>query len=155
VSPAVVARPWPVLIFAGSFAVSALLAPSLLRTGRVGLAVLDLLRACAWAVALVPVVELTGWRALLGAGAFGLMGSAVRRSIDRCALDRDREVPSVRELRVSLNDRLAESTVVVGVVAGHILMLFLVAFLRTTNDQIRTAWWQVLPWLVLGGTLIF
>src|SRR5205814_9987321 len=41
------------------------------------------------------------------------------------------------------------------VVAGHILMLFLVAFLRTTNDQIRNAWWQVLPWLTLGGTLLF
>jgi two-component system, NtrC family, sensor kinase len=155
VSPAVVARPWPVLIFAASFAVSALLAPKLLRSGRVGLALLDFLRACAWALALVPVVELTGWRALLGAGAFGLMASAVRRAIYRYAIDRERGGPAVLELRKSLNDRLAESTFVVGVLAGHILMIFLVAFLRTTNDQIRNAWWQVLPWLTLGGTLIF
>src|SRR6185503_8073131 len=92
--------------------------------------------------------------ALLGAGAFGIMASGVRRALYRQARDRATGVVAT-DLASTLNDRLAESTFVVGVVAGHILMLFLVAFLRTTNDQIRNAWWQVLPWLTLGGTLLF
>jgi signal transduction histidine kinase len=92
---------------------------------------------------------------MLGATAFGLMASGVRRALYRYAKDRELGGLRAAELVQSLNDRLAESTFVVGVVAGHILMLFLVAFLRTTNDQIRNAWWQVLPWLTLGGTLMF
>jgi signal transduction histidine kinase len=83
------------------------------------------------------------------------MASGVRRALYRYAQDRDAGGIHAAELVKSLNDRLAESTFVVGVVAGHILMLFLVAFLRTTNDQIRNAWWQVLPWLTVGGTLVF
>jgi len=155
VSPVVVTGPWPTLIFTGSLCVNALLAPWLARGGRALFWALDVTRAASWAVALVPVVELTGKRALLGAGAFGLMASGVRRALYRYARDREGGSVGTSELLRSLNDRLAESTFVVGVVAGHILMLFLVAFLRTTNDQIRNAWWQVLPWLTLGGTLMF
>jgi two-component system NtrC family sensor kinase len=155
VSPAVVTRPWPTLVFTGSLGLSALASPFLARGGRARFWVLDLTRAIAWALALLPVVELTGKGALLGAGAFGLMASGVRRALYRYARDRDEGGIRAAELATSLNDRLAESTFVVGVVAGHILMLFLVAFLRTTNDQIRNAWWQVLPWLTLGGTLMF
>jgi len=155
VSPAVVARPWPTIIFTASLGANALLAPWLARGSRALFGVLDLSRAVAWALALLPVVELTGYRALLGAGAFGLMASGVRHALYRFARDRAEGGIRATELAASLNDRLAESTFVVGVVAGHILMLFLVAFLRTTNDQIRNAWWQVLPWLTLGGTLLF
>jgi signal transduction histidine kinase len=155
VSPAVVARPWPTLVFTASLVLSALLSPWFSRGGRAIFWTLDLTRAIAWALALLPVVELTGRGALLGAGAFGVMASGVRRALYRYARDREKGGIVADELASSLNDRLAESTFVVGVVAGHILMLFLVAFLRTTNDQIRNAWWQVLPWLTLGGTLIF
>jgi signal transduction histidine kinase len=155
VSPVVVSRPGPTLIFTASLALSALMAPRLVRWSRGLLVTLNVTRALAWALALLPVVELTGSRALLGAGAFGLMASGVRRALYRYAQDRDSGGIRASELVTSLNDRLAESTFVVGVVAGHILMLFLVAFLRTTNDQIRNAWWQVLPWLTLGGTLMF
>jgi signal transduction histidine kinase len=81
------------------------------------------------------------------------MASGVRRALYRNARDGERGGPV--DLRRTLDARLAESTFVVGVVAGHILMVFLVAFLGTTNDQIRNAWWQVLPWLTLGGTLLF
>jgi two-component system, NtrC family, sensor kinase len=155
VSPAVVSRPWPTLIFTGSLALSALMAPWLVRWGRGLFLTLNITRASAWALALLPVVEVTGGRALLGAGAFGIMASGVRRALYRYSRDRDAGGIRASELVSSLNDRLAESTFVVGVVAGHMLMLFLVAFLRTTNDQIRNAWWQVLPWLTLGGTLMF
>jgi signal transduction histidine kinase len=155
VSPAVVSRPWPALIFMASLALSALMAPWLVRGGRGLFFTLSVTRASAWALALLPVVELTGGRALLGAGAFGLMASGVRGALYRSSRDRDTGGIRASELVSSLNDRLAESTFVVGVVAGHILMLFLVAFLRTTNDQIRNAWWQVLPWLTVGGTLVF
>ena len=131
------------------------MAPRFARSDRALLLELDLTRAVSWALALFTVVELTGERALLGAGAFGIMASGVRRPLYRYA--RDRRAGGVRaaDLTRSLNARLAESTFVVGVVAGHILMLFLVAFLRTTGDQIRNAWWQVLPWLTLSGTIIF
>ncbi len=152
VSPAVVARPWPSLVFAAGLAVNAIAAPALLRAG--GMLAIDLSRALGWALALVPVVELTGGGALLGASAFGLMASGMRRVLYRHAMDRG-TTPSVDELTASLNARLAESTAVVGVIAGHVLMLFFVAFLRTTHDQIRKAWWQVLPWLTLGGTLLY
>jgi signal transduction histidine kinase len=155
VSPAVVARPWPTLVFTASLGLSALLSPWIARGGRRLFWMLDLTRAVAWALALLPVVELTGHGALLGAAAFGLMASGVRRALYRYARDRERGGIRADELVSSLNGRLAQSTFVVGAVAGHILMLFLVAFLRTTNDQIRNAWWQVLPWLTLGGTLIF
>jgi two-component system NtrC family sensor kinase len=155
VSPAVVARPWPTLVFTASLGVSALLSPWIARGGRGIFFALDFSRAIAWALALLPVVELTGRGALLGASAFGIMASGVRRALYRYARDREEGGIRADELASTLNARLAESTFVVGVVAGHILMLFLVAFLRTTNDQIRNAWWQVLPWLTLGGTLIF
>ena len=155
VSPAVVARPWPVLIFAGSLGASALTSPWMARGNKALFQTVDATRAMAWALALLPVVELTGSRALLGAGAFGVMASGVRRALYRYARDLENGGIRAKELVRTLNGRLAESTFVVGVVAGHILMLFLVAFLRTTNDQIRNAWWQVLPWLTLGGTLMF
>ena len=155
VSPAVVARPWPVLIFVLSLVASALVSPWMARVDKPLFQTLYAARAVAWALALLPVVELTGSRAMLGAGAFGVMASGVRRALYRYAGDLENGGIRARELVRTLNGRLAESTFVVGVVAGHILMLFLVAFLRTTNDQIRNAWWQVLPWLTLGGTLMF
>jgi two-component system NtrC family sensor kinase len=155
VSPAVVARPWPVLIFVLSLVASAFVSPWMARVDKARFHTLYAARAVAWALALLPVVELTGSRAMLGAGAFGVMASGVRRALYRYARDLENGGIRARELVRTLNGRLAESTFVVGVVAGHILMLFLVAFLRTTNDQIRNAWWQVLPWLTLGGTLMF
>ena len=60
----------------------------------------------------------------MGAGAFGLMASGVRRALYRYAGDRGAGGIRAAELVRSLNDRLAESTFVVGVVAGHMLMLF-------------------------------
>ncbi|MET0592990.1 MAG: ATP-binding protein [Polyangiaceae bacterium] len=155
VSPAVVARPWPVLIFVASLATSAFVSPWTARGDKALYQTVEVTRAFAWALALLPVVELTGSRAMLGAGAFGVMASGVRRALYRYARDLENGGIRAKELVGTLNGRLAESTFVVGVVAGHILMLFLVAFLRTTNDQIRNAWWQVLPWLTLGGTLLF
>ena len=155
VSPAVVARPWPVLIFVATLAASAIASPWMARAGTVPFLSIDVARALAWTLSLLPVVELTGSRALLGAGAFGVMASGVRRALYRYARDLESGGVRAHDLVQTLNGRLAESTFVVGVVAGHILMLFLVAFLRTTDDQIRNAWWQVLPWLTLGGSLLF
>jgi signal transduction histidine kinase len=155
VSPAVVARPWPVLIFVASLGASAFVSPWVAHGDKALYRSVEVTRAIAWALALLPVVELTGSRAMLGAGAFGVMASGVRRALYRYARDLENGGIRAKELVRTLNGRLAESTFVVGVVAGHILMLFLVAFLRTTNDQIRNAWWQVLPWLTLGGTLLF
>ena len=75
VSPAVVARPWPSLIFVGSLAVSALLAPWLATDGarRSGRARLAARRGVG--LALLPVVELTGGRALLGRRRFRSHGA--------------------------------------------------------------------------------
>src|SRR3954451_19863144 len=64
VSPAVVARPWPTLVFTASLGLSALLSPWFARGGRAAFFALDLTRAVAWACALLPVVELTGRGAL-------------------------------------------------------------------------------------------
>ena len=89
VSPAVVARPWPTLVFTASLGLSALLSPKIARGGRGAFFSLDATRAIAWALALLPVVELTGRGALLGAGAFGLMASGVRRALYRNARDRE------------------------------------------------------------------
>src|SRR5882672_3297974 len=60
VSPAVVARPWPTIIFTGSLLLSALFAPWFARGTRARFWALDVSRALAWALALLPVVELTG-----------------------------------------------------------------------------------------------
>lgn len=155
VAPPVLASAWPPLLFVASLAVSAVVGFALRRRGRGRLAALVLVRMAGWVVALVPVVDRTGTPALLAAAAFGLMAGAVRQAFYRSAEEPRGSKRSALELGATLRDRLAESASVVGIVAGHILMLFVVAFLRTTNDQTRNAWWQVLPWLALGGTLVF
>src|SRR5262245_54444466 len=146
VSPAVMTRPWPTIVFSASLVLSALMAPLVLR-GQCPVWVVDMTRALSWALAMLPVVELTGWRALLGPCAFGRMASGVRRALSRYARDHDdrgrtpaahgeagRVGPAGRmrspaeppvgdfpgSLRHTLDARLAESTFVVGVVAGHV-----------------------------------
>jgi signal transduction histidine kinase len=143
----------PAAIFFGSLALSALVAQSLARRGTLGRIASASLRIAAWPSALAPLVPTVGWRALVAAVAFGLMAGGIRRAIDR----RIQEGPSARlapeVIAASLRNRLAERAMVVGIVGGHVLLLFSVAFLRTQSQVLFKLWFQVVPLLGLLGTI--
>src|SRR6185369_7680212 len=58
-------------------------------------------------------------------------------------------------LRDTLRRRLTESATTAGIVGGHVMLLFSVAFLRTQSDVMFRAWFRVVPFLALLGTLGF
>jgi two-component system, NtrC family, sensor kinase len=44
---------------------------------------------------------------------------------------------------------------VAGIVGGHVMLLFSVAFLRTESKMVFRAWWEIIPALAILGTLGF
>src|SRR6185369_4441486 len=103
----------------------------LMMRGERGYAIAGLLRVVAWPLAIAPIVGITGPTALVTAVAFGIMAGGIRRAIYRRGMD-DPEAPiDDLALREALRARLAESAMVAGIVGGHVMLLFIVAFLRT------------------------
>ncbi|WP_437678178.1 sensor histidine kinase [Sorangium sp. So ce131] len=99
---------------------------------------------------------------LVAAVAFGIMAGGMRRAIYRSLLGGAdaadggaSEAASARALAAALRPRLAESAMTAGIVGGHVMLLFSVAFLRTQSQVVFQAWFEVVPLLALAGTLGF
>jgi signal transduction histidine kinase len=143
------------LSFLASMVLSALLGRALLGRGERGFSALAVVRVIAWPLSILPLLHTSGLGALVAALAFGLMAGSMRRAIYRRVLDEGDEVEDDRTLRDSLRPRLTESATTAGIVGGHVMLLFSVAFLRTQSDVMFRAWFQVVPVLALLGTLGF
>lgn len=159
VAPAVMRSAAPGLLFAAGLALTALLRPrrwaARSRAGALGLLAL---RAAAWVVACWPLADTNGLTlvALVSLGGlFGAMAAPVRLALYDLASTRAWERAPAESLARGLGPRLATSATAAGVVAGHVLMLFTVAFLRMTSAQLRLAWLTSLPWLALVPTGLY
>ena len=157
VMPQALRSPWPGVVFLGTLAVSAALVPIAQRRGEAAIALASALRLLAWPLAFLPlehVDELTRWIPTL---MFGLMAAAMRRALYR------RELlplpPQTREaggtLAAWMRGRLGESAAMAGILGGHLLLLFSVAFLRAGSEVLFRGWWQFLPALAVFATLLY
>jgi signal transduction histidine kinase len=155
VVPATSSSPETIGIFLGSLLLSALVGPPLLRRGSTGLGVVATLRVLAWSLAAAPLVPTVGPSALVAAVAFGLMAGGMRRAMYRRFAPQAENSASPSMLRLALRARLAESAVMAGIVGGHVLMLFCVAFLRTESPVLFKAWFEIVPVLAVLGTVGF
>lgn len=155
VVPAAFRRSATLLGFFGSMVLSAVLAKVLLPRGEFGYSLLALIRVLAWPLSIWPLVRATGEGGLVAALSFGLMAGGMRRAIYRNVLRPVDEAEDDRALRDLLRLRLTESATTAGIVGGHVMLLFSMAFLRTQSDVMFRAWFQVVPILALLGTVGF
>lgn len=137
--------------FAASLVVSAVAAALFPRAHDT----LAALRIAVWIACSVPAAssESVGGRVLLAGAAFGVMAAAVRRALYRGPAPRFHFDPTT--FLHNLPGRLAEAAALTGIVAGHILMLFAVAFMRARASQFRVAWFDVLPFLAATASVVF
>jgi HAMP domain-containing protein len=148
------ASPVPARLFGASMLLSAWAARPLIRLGRRGYAVAGALRVIAWPLAVAPLSRTIGPSVLVAALAFGLMAGGIRQAIYRRAHEPLGEAdPGV--LRKTLRSRVAESATMAGIVGGHVMVLFGVAFLRTQSGVLFRAWWELLPALAVASTIGF
>ncbi|HEU4412408.1 MAG TPA: ATP-binding protein [Polyangiaceae bacterium] len=156
VAPAVARSAAPGLLFAAGLALTALLRPrrwaAASRGGAIGLLAL---RAGGWVASCWPLVDAHGLTLVSLAGLFGAMAAPVRLALYDLASMRAWERAPAPALARGLAPRIATSATAAGVVAGHVLMLFTVAFLRMTSAQLRLAWLTSLPWLALVPTGLY
>ncbi len=143
------------LIFVGSMALSAAVARPLIRLGVRGFAWAGALRALSWPLSVAPLVGVEGPQVFIAALAFGLMAGGMRRAVYRRYCDTPLSVLSPEKIRSSLRARLAETAMTAGIVGGHIMLLFSVAFLRTQSRVIYRLWFEIVPALALIGTVAF
>ncbi|AKT37864.1 sensor histidine kinase [Chondromyces crocatus] len=161
VVPAAFTTPWPAVLFLGSMAVSGALIGQLSRHGARGFAVAGAIRVVAWPLSSTPLLARAGTSGapsqmglLIAALAFGLMAGAVRRTIYRWLLltsSTSATAPSAAELR----EQLAGRAMTLGIVGGQVMLVFVVAVLRTGSQVVFNAWVEVVPLLALLGTLGF
>src|SRR5262249_48327514 len=83
--------------------------------------------------------------------AFGVMAGGMRRALYARALDDDQEYLDATLVRRILRDRLAESSMMAGIVGGHVTMLFAVAFLRAQSQVLFRALLELVPIRALIG----
>ncbi len=155
VLPEVAAASWAPLIFVATLAGSAALGRSLTARGAVGYDVAAALRAASWPLAVAPLLPVWGRRTLVAALMFGLMAAVMRRALYRVFLEPRLDEMDDRALAGTLRARLAESAMTAGIVGGHALMLFVVAFLRTRSQANLETWFFMVPLLGLPATLGF
>jgi signal transduction histidine kinase len=147
--------PLPPSLLAVTLLVSAALGPTLMTGGPRGHAIAAAIRAISWPLAALPLLHPMGSRVIGAALVFGLMAAVVRRAIYRFAVDPPLDDIDDAELAASLRARLAEAASVAGIVGGHVLLLFSVAFLRTQSRTNFEMWFFVVPALALPATLGF
>ncbi len=155
VVPAAFNTPWPSVVFIGGLVLSTVAAPRLTALGRVGFRWAAAIRTAAWLLAATPLLHGPDMRLLVATLGFGLMGGMMRKSIYRRLLDPSPELMPPVRLRADLRPQLAENAMVAGIVGGHVLLLFSVAFLRTASVVVFRAWWEIVPALAILGTLGF
>jgi signal transduction histidine kinase len=149
------AGPVPPVLFVASLALSAAIGPSLTRRGARGYTWAALLRCFSWPVAVAPLLPGSGLRLAVAAMVFGLMAAVVRRALCRVLLDPPLDALPDAALAASLRARLAESASLAGIVGGHVMLLFSVAFLRTRSQVNFETWFFIVPVLALPATLGF
>jgi signal transduction histidine kinase len=155
VLPDAASAPWTPLILFATIALSAAIGPALMARGARGRNAAAVVRAVSWPLAVVPVLAESGRRALVVAVVFGLMAAAVRRAVYRAFLDSRLEELDDTTLAASLRERLAESAMLAGIVGGHAMLLFVVAFLRVHSQTNLETWFFMVPVLALPATLAF
>lgn len=149
-------------IFAASLVASAFLVGPAAKRGPRGLALASAMRIVVWPAAILPVFETAGARGFIAAAGFGVMAAWTRRAVYARTLAGPRpeevatdDITRAQLIARALVPRVAESAAVVGLVGGHVLLLFTVAFMRTESRQILDAWRDIVPLLGVVGTLAF
>jgi signal transduction histidine kinase len=145
------------LLFGVGLVVSAVVARPLARLGDSGLIAASALRVVLWSVSILPLAAREDPRAWVATLAFALMAASMRRAIYR------REIGPVpldarnegHALGRWLRRRFGESAMLAGILGGHLLMLFSVAFLRAESKIVFRGWWQFLPVLAVSATAIY
>jgi signal transduction histidine kinase len=155
VVPAAFSRAEVELGFLGTLVVSAIVARPLARLGTRGYAGAGAIRAVSWPLSVAPLVGVEGPQVFVAALAFGLMAGGMRRAIYRRVLEPRLTVLSAGELRSTLRARLGETATTAGIVGGHVMLLFSVAFLRTQSRILFHLWFELVPALALFGTVAF
>jgi signal transduction histidine kinase len=147
--------PWTPLLFVVTMVLSAAAAPRLLARGPAGYDVAAMLRGVSWPLALLPSLAVSRGRAFIVGLVFGLMAAVMRRALYRRLLDPPLAELDDASLARGLRARLAESAIMAGIVGGHVMLLFVVAFLRTRSSFNLDAWLFTVPVLALPATLGF
>jgi two-component system, NtrC family, sensor kinase len=155
VLPEAASATWTPLLFLATIAASAALGRTLIARGARGYDVAALLRVAAWPLSVAPMLASSGRRVLIAALVFGLMAAAMRRALYHVLLDPHLDDLDDAALGASLRARLAESAMMAGIVGGHVMLLFVVAFLRTGNQVNLETWFFIVPVLALPATLGF
>ncbi|MBI4701779.1 MAG: HAMP domain-containing protein [Deltaproteobacteria bacterium] len=154
VVPAAFSTPAPLALFGAGMAASWAAARRLGRRRSSGYTQAAALRLLGWLLpaALVPGTDV---RLLGPALGFGLMAGGVRRALYRRMLGPQPAELGDRRLAVELPTRLAEVAMVAGILGGHVMLLFGVAFLRTATPILFRAFWGIIPALAILGTAVF
>ncbi|MEM6790815.1 MAG: ATP-binding protein [Myxococcota bacterium] len=155
VVPAAFDTPWPSTFFVGSLGLSSALSGWFCQRGRRGFLLAGLLRLFWWPLIIATFVGGSDVPTLVTSLGFGLMAAAARRAIYRRELEPMPDDPSPVRLRSDLRTQLAENAAVAGIVGGHVMLLFSVAFLRTASQVVFRAWWEFIPALAGVGTIVF
>lgn len=157
VAPVALGSPWPGLVFAATLAASASIVRGVVRLGERGVMIASLARLVAWSIAVASLPERIDPRLWVATLTFGLMAVAMRRAVYRRELlpppvDREDSGPALARW---LRGRLGESAAMAGILGGHLVLLFGVAFLRAESAVLFRGWWQFLPLLAVSATLVY
>jgi len=162
VMPVALGSPWPGMVFLISLAVSWLTLRRVAALGETGILLASFSRVLAWLLALSSLPESTDFRLWIATFMFGIMAGAMRRAVYRRELlplptggplgDGSSSGP---EVAAWMRTRLGESAAMAGILGGHLLILFGVAFLRVGSQILFKGWWQFLPILALSATLVY
>lgn len=148
---------WPFALFTATLIVSAALVHRVERAGERGVFLGSVARLGAWLVGAAAIPGASDTRLWIATATFGLMAAAMRRAIYRRELlpppvSRKDAAPSlVRWMR----SRLGESAAMAGILGGHLLLLFGVAFLRAKSELLFRGWGQFLPILAVSSTAVY
>jgi signal transduction histidine kinase len=155
--PAALETPWPGVFFFATMAVSAFVLDRVVRAGGGGIAWASAARMAVWPAGTLLLPTGVDPRAIVASFAFGVMAAFMRRAIYRRELGSPLVVGTVDHEAVAreLRKRLGESATLAGILGGHVLLLFGVAFLKAESAMLFQGWWQLVPALALGGTLVF
>lgn len=145
--------PRPSIAFACGFAVSAFVGLKLPGRGPSAWALASAARVFFWAAAVAPLAPWTEPQILVTTCGFGVMAAVVRRATYRRSFSSRSTEPHALAARLTAD--LGENAAVVGIVGGHLLLLFSVAYLRTESVALFRALWELFPALALLGTLGF
>ena len=156
IMPQALRSPWPGAVFVLTLLASIVLAARVRRGGERAIAVGSALRLLAWPLAFLPHESLGEPRLWIPTLMFGLMAAAMRRAVYRREL-LALPTPSKggAEVAAWMRGRLGESAAMAGILGGHLLLLFSVAFLRAGSELLFRGWWQFLPALAAAATIVY